>query len=70
MMEGITNSVDMNLCKPQETGKNSGTWLAAIYWVVKSQTQLSDRTTTKSAQTINNSKMHKFGYIRTVKCYI
>ena len=35
-LEGITNSVDMNLCKPQETVKNSRTWLATIYRVVKS----------------------------------
>ena len=66
-LEGITNSADMNLCKPQETVKNSGTWLAAIYRVVKSQTQFSDRTTTKSAQMINNSKMHRFGYIHTIR---
>ena len=41
-LEGITNSVDMNLSKLQEIVKNSRTWLAAICRVVKSQTQFSD----------------------------
>ena len=41
-LEGITNSVDMNLSKLQEIVKNSRTWLAAICQVVKSQTQFSD----------------------------
>ena len=35
----ITDSVDMNLSKPQEVLKNRGAWHAAIHWFAKSQTQ-------------------------------
>ena len=41
-LDSITNSVDMNLSKPQETVKDRGTWPAAVHGVAKSQTQLSD----------------------------
>ena len=41
-MDGITDSVDMNLSKLWETVKDRGAWCAAVHEVAKSQTQLSD----------------------------
>ena len=41
-MDGITNSMDMSLSKLQERVKDAEGWLAALHWVTKSQTRLSD----------------------------
>ena len=41
-LDDITDSVDMNLSRLQETGDGQGTWHAAVYGVTKSRTQLSD----------------------------
>ena len=46
MVEGIIDSVDMSLSKLQETVKDREAWRAAAHGVTKSQTQLSDWTTT------------------------
>ena len=43
-LEGITDSVDMNLSKLQEIKKDRGAWCAAVHGVAKSWTQLSDFT--------------------------
>ena len=45
-LDGITDSVDMNLSKLQETVKDREAWHAA-HGVAKSWTQLSDQTTGK-----------------------
>ena len=45
-LDSITNSTDMNLSKLQEIMEGRGAWRAAVYGVTKSQTQLSDWTTT------------------------
>ena len=37
-LNGITDSMNMNLSKLQETVKNRGVWHAAVYRVAKSQT--------------------------------
>ena len=46
-LDGITDSMDMNLSKPGETVKVREAWRAAVYGAAKSQTQLRNRTTTE-----------------------
>ena len=40
--DSITDSVDMNLSKLQETVEDRGVWHATVHGVAKSQTQLSN----------------------------
>ena len=46
-LDDITNSMDMNLSKLREKVKDRGAWQATVHGVAKSQTRLSDWTTTK-----------------------
>ena len=48
-LDGIIKSVDMCLSKFQEIVKDREAWGAAVRGVTKSQTQLSDQTTTATA---------------------
>ena len=41
-LDSITDSMDMNLSKLQETVKDREAWRAAVHRVAKSQTRLSD----------------------------
>ena len=41
-LDSITNSKDMNLSKLLETVEDRGARCAAVHWVTKSQTQLSN----------------------------
>ena len=41
-MDGITDSMDMNLSKLRETVKDREAWRAAVHEVAKSRTRLSD----------------------------
>ena len=45
-LDGITGPVDMSLSKLQEVVKSREAWCAAVHGVSKSQTRLSDGTTT------------------------
>ena len=44
-LDGIIDSVNMNLSKFQELVKDQEAWRAAVHGVPKSRTRLSDRTT-------------------------
>ena len=46
-LDSITNSMNMNLSKLQEIVKDREIWGVAVHGIAKSQTQLSDQTTTK-----------------------
>ena len=52
MVDSITDSMDMNLSKLQETLKDRGAWSAAVHGIVKSQTQRSNETTTLVLQAL------------------
>ena len=41
-LDGITDSMDMNLSKLQEIVKGSGAWCAAVHGVAKNWTELND----------------------------
>ena len=44
-MDGITDSVDINLSKVQDIVKDREAWHAAVHGVTRSPTQLSNKTT-------------------------
>ena len=41
-LDGVTDSMDVNLNKLREMVKDSEAWHAAVHGIAKSQTQLSD----------------------------
>ena len=45
-LEGITDSMDMNLGKPREMGRDREAWHAAVHGVARSEAQLGSWTTT------------------------
>ena len=44
-LDGITNSMDMNLNKLRETVKDREAWHATVHWITKNQTQLNNLAT-------------------------
>ena len=51
-LDGIINTIDMNLSQLQEIVKDREAWCVAVHGVAKSQTWLSDETTTVDAESI------------------
>ena len=49
-LDGITNSMDMSLCKLQEVVEDRETWCDTVQGVTKSQTQLRDSATKTKPQ--------------------
>ena len=56
----IIDSMDMNLSKLREAGKDREAWQAAVHGVTKSRTQLSN----------NNNKMYELEPHRNTRCRI
>ena len=66
-LDHIIESMDMNLSKLWETVKDRETWHAAVHGVAKSQTQLSDWTTTTTTMKIYYKQIYfKNKYISKV----
>ena len=64
-LDGITNSMDMNMSKLQEIVKNRVAWHAAVHGVTKSQAQLGNWTTTKVT-----SRVHFVWVTSTRLCFL
>ena len=56
-LDGITDSMDLSLSQLQQIVKDREAWHAVVHRVAKSQTQLSDRTTTMTHINIPNKSL-------------
>ena len=62
-LNGIIDSMVMSLSKLRDIVKDREAWHAVVQKVTKSQTQLSDRTTTKTEKSHHYFQVHKNKYI-------
>ena len=62
-LDGVTDSMDMSLCKLWELVMDREAWLAAIHGVAKSRTWLSDWTELNWLRTVKSSNKH-FSYFQ------
>ena len=69
-LDGITNSMDMNVRELQEMVKDREYWHAAVHGVAKSQTQLSNWTIDLFSWTFPYLSWHLRPWIDTVWCYL
>ena len=56
-LDGITNSMDINLGKLQEMVRDRAIWHAAVHGIMKSRTQLDEWTTTMHAYTYTPNRI-------------
>ena len=66
-LDSITDSVDINLSKLQETVKDSGAWHAMVHGVEKSQASLSNWTATVKIFIIKRKNMDMIPFLMTHK---
>ena len=67
-LDDIIDSMDLSLSKLQEIVKDREAWCAAVHWVIKSQTWLSNWTTTiRSQKTLwNRNKWESKASLKTM----
>ena len=67
MVDSITDSMDMNLSRLQETVENKGAWSATVHGVAKSRTQLGDWTPVQMRLKTKNALFPCTGSLATSK---
>ena len=68
-LDGITDSIDMNLSGLRELVMDREAWRAAILGVTKSQTRLSDRTELSVSSSKSSIGIAEFSCMQFFTCY-